>query len=125
MARNMFPEDDRFTISKEENMLIQELIDQHLTSSGFQNLLAKPDAITDSERFNQEMILASPATRELKMMNHLKYTIKIGIDINPKFFKPLADDWNRRRFRMKLSNRSSKELPKALSESSSGPCWPP
>jgi type I restriction enzyme, R subunit len=91
MARNMFPEDDGFKISKEESLLIQGLIDEHLTSSGIQNLLAEPVAITDRERFKQEMMQASPATRELKMRNHLKYTIKVGIDKNPDFFKPLAE----------------------------------
>jgi type I restriction enzyme R subunit len=33
---------------------------------------------------------ASPATKELKMRNNLKHTIKVGLDKNPDFYKPLA-----------------------------------
>jgi type I restriction enzyme R subunit len=33
---------------------------------------------------------ASPATKELKMRNNLKYVIKVGLDKSPDFFKPLA-----------------------------------
>jgi type I restriction enzyme R subunit len=32
----------------------------------------------------------SPATKELKMRNNLKHVIKVGLDKNPDFYKPLA-----------------------------------
>lgn len=66
------------------------MIDEHLKSEGVQNLLAEPISIIDKDRFKEEIMNASPATKELKMRNNLKHTIKVGLDKNPDFFKPLA-----------------------------------
>ena len=48
---------------------------------------------------------ASPATKELKMRNNLKHTIKVGIDKNPDFYKPLAQ-----RLDELLKQKESQEL---------------
>ena len=47
-------------------------------------------SITDKDKFKEEILNASPATKELKMRNNLKHVIKVGLDKNPDFFKPLA-----------------------------------
>jgi len=91
MARNMYPDDDGFKVSKDESLLLQEIIDEHLKSSGVTNLLKEPISIIDGEKFREELMNASPATKELKMRNHLKHTIKVSIDKNPDFYKPLAE----------------------------------
>lgn len=89
-ARNAFPDDDELKISKDESKMLQAMIDEHLTSNGVESLLAEPISIIDKEKFKQEILNASPATKELKMRNNLKHTIKVGIDKNPDFYKPLA-----------------------------------
>jgi len=89
-ARNAFPDDDELKISKDESKMLQSLIDEHLKSEGVQNLLLEPISIIDKEKFKEEIMNASPATKELKMRNNLKHTIKVGIDKNPDFYKPLA-----------------------------------
>jgi type I restriction enzyme R subunit len=89
-ARNAFPDDDELKVTKEESAMLQSLIDEHLKSDGVENLLAEPISIIDKDRFKEEIMNASPATKELKMRNNLKHTIKVGIDKNPDFFKPLA-----------------------------------
>jgi type I restriction enzyme R subunit len=89
-ARNAFPDDDELKISKDESKMLQGLIDEHLKSEGVQNLLLEPISIIDKEKFKEEIMNASPATKELKMRNNLKHTIKVGIDKNPDFYKPLA-----------------------------------
>lgn len=89
-ARNAFPDDDELKITKDESKMLQGLIDEHLKSEGVQNLLAEPISIIDKEKFKEEIMNASPATKELKMRNNLKHTIKVGIDKNPDFYKPLA-----------------------------------
>ena len=55
------------------------------------NLLLEPISIIDKDKFREEIYNASPATKELKMRNNLKHTIKVGIDKNPDFYKPLAE----------------------------------
>ena len=89
-ARNAFPEDDGLKISKDESLMLQEMIDEHLKAGGVKNLLAEPISIIDKDKFKEEIMNASPATKELKMRNNLKHTIKVGIDKNPDFYKPLA-----------------------------------
>lgn len=89
-ARNAFPDDDELKISKDESKMLQGLIDEHLKSEGVENLLLEPISIIDKEKFKEEIMNASPATKELKMRNNLKHTIKVGIDKNPDFYKPLA-----------------------------------
>ena len=89
-ARNAFPDDEELKISKEESRMLQTMIDEHLTSNGVESLLAEPISIIDKDKFKQEIMNASPATKELKMRNNLKHTIKVGLDKNPDFYKPLA-----------------------------------
>ncbi len=89
-ARNMYPDDEELKVTREESKLLQEIIDEHLQSEGIQNLLEEPVSIIDKDRFRQEIQHASPSTRELKMRNNLKYAIKVGLDKNPDFYKPLA-----------------------------------
>ncbi|WP_427873516.1 type I restriction endonuclease subunit R [Flavobacterium sp. MMS24-S5] len=89
-ARNAFPDDEDLKITKDESKMLQSMIDEHLKSLGIQNMLAEPISIIDKERFKEEILNASPATKELKMRNNLKHTIKVGLDKNPDFYKPLA-----------------------------------
>ena len=71
-------------------MKLQQLVDQHLKASGVDNLLQEPISIIDKDKFREDILNASPATKELKMRNNLKHVIKVGMDRNPDFFKPLA-----------------------------------
>ena len=89
-ARNTYPDDEDLKVTKDESKMLQDMIDEHLRSEGVQNLLEEPISIIDKDKFKEEMMNASPATKELKMRNNLKHTIKVGIDKNPDFFKPLA-----------------------------------
>jgi type I restriction enzyme R subunit len=89
-ARNAFPDDEELKITKDESKMLQAMIDEHLTSNGVESLLAEPISIIDKDKFKQEIMNASPATKELKMRNNLKHTIKVGLDKNPDFYKPLA-----------------------------------
>ena len=89
-ARNAFPDDDELKISKDESKMLQDMIDTHLKAEGVENLLAEPISIIDKDKFKEEIMNASPATKELKMRNNLKHTIKVGLDKNPDFYKPLA-----------------------------------
>ena len=89
-AKNAYPDDDELKISKVESKMLQALIDEHLRSEGVESLLNEPISIIDKDKFREEILNASPATKELKMRNNLKYVIKVGMDKNPDFFKPLA-----------------------------------
>jgi len=89
-ARNAFPDDEDLKIAKDESKMLQAMIDEHLKSNGIESLLAEPISIIDKDKFKQEIMNASPATKELKMRNNLKHTIKVGLDKNPDFYKPLA-----------------------------------
>ena len=89
-ARNAFPDDEELKITKDESKMLQALIDEHLKAEGVENLLAEPISIIDKDKFKQEIMNASPATKELKMRNNLKHTVKVGLDKNPDFYKPLA-----------------------------------
>ena len=89
-ARNAYPDDEDLKVSKEESKMLQTMIDEHLHSKGVENLLEEPISIIDKEKFKEEMMNASPSTKELKMRNNLKHSIKVGLDKNPDFFKPLA-----------------------------------
>jgi len=66
------------------------MIDEHLKAEGVDSLLAEPISIIDKDKFKEEIMNASPATKELKMRNNLKHTIKVGMDKSPDFYKPLA-----------------------------------
>lgn len=89
-ARNAYPEDEELKVTKDESKMLQSIIDEHLKAEGVENLLAEPISIIDKDRFREEIMNASPATKELKMRNNLKHTIKVGLDKNPDFYKPLA-----------------------------------
>ncbi|SRX73374.1 type I restriction endonuclease subunit R [Aequorivita antarctica] len=89
-AKNAYPDDDGLRISPDESKMLQDMIDAHLKSEGVESLLNEPISIIDKEKFKEEIMNASPATKELKMRNNLKHTIKVGIDKNPDFYKPLA-----------------------------------
>ncbi|GAB3554858.1 type I restriction endonuclease subunit R [Spirosoma fluminis] len=89
-ARNAYPDDEELKVSTNESRMLQQLINDHLVAEGVQNLLAEPVSIIDREKFKADILNASPATKELKMRNQLKYTIRVGMDRNPDFFKPLA-----------------------------------
>ncbi|WP_017732540.1 type I restriction endonuclease subunit R [Nafulsella turpanensis] len=90
-ARNAYPDDEELKISKDESRMLQSMIDEHLKAGGVENLLEEPVSIIDKERFKEEIMNASPATKELKMRNNLKHTIKVGMDKSPDFYKPLAE----------------------------------
>lgn len=89
-ARNLYPEDEELKITQDESRKIQALIDEHVKSEGVENLLEEPVSVIDKDKFKQDMIEASATTKELKMRNNLKHTIKVGLDKNPDFYKPLA-----------------------------------
>jgi type I restriction enzyme R subunit len=91
-AKNIYIEGgEDLKVSKEESLLLQRLIDEHLRSEGVESLLKEPISIIDKDRFRQEILNASPATRELKMRNNLKHVIKVGLDKSPDFYRPLAE----------------------------------
>ena len=89
-ARNAYPDDEELKITKDESNMLQAMIDEHLKAEGVENLLAEPISIIDKDKFKEEILNASPATKELKMRNNLIHTIKVGLDKNPDFYKPLA-----------------------------------
>ncbi|MES2649615.1 MAG: type I restriction endonuclease [Bacteroidota bacterium] len=89
-ARNAFMEGDDLKVTKLESQMLQDMIDAHLRATGVSSLLEDPISILDKDRFMEELLNASPATKELKMRNNLKHVIKTGIDKNPDFYKPLA-----------------------------------
>jgi type I restriction enzyme, R subunit len=89
-ARNAFPDDEELKITKDESQMLQGMIDEHLKAEGVESLLSEPISIIDKDKFKEEILNASPATKELKMRNNLKHTIKVGLDKNPDFYKPLA-----------------------------------
>ncbi len=89
-ARNAYPDDDELRVSPDESRMLQQLLNEHLTAQGVQNLLAEPVSIIDREAFRQEILHASPGTKLLKMRNQLKHVIRLGLDRNPDYYKPLA-----------------------------------
>lgn len=89
-ARNAFPDDEEFKLTVLDNQMLQAMIDEHLKSTGVENLLLEPISIIDKDKFKEEILNSSPATKELKMRNNLKHVIRVGLDKNPAFFKPLA-----------------------------------
>lgn len=115
-ARNAFPEDDEFRVTKEESKMLQAMIDEHLKSEGVENLLLEPISIIDKDKFKEEIMNASPTTKELKMRNNLKYTIKVGMEKDMAFFKPLAQQLEEL-LKQRLEERITQlELLKAFAE---------
>lgn len=90
-ARNAYPEDEELKVSKLESKMLQAMIDEHLKAEGMDNLLKEPISIIDHEKFKEELANASPQTKELKIRNKLKYTVKVGLDKNPDFYKPISE----------------------------------
>lgn len=90
-AKNAYPEDEDLKITADESRKLQRMIDQHVKAEGVDNLLEEPVSIIDKERFKKDIRDASPETKELKIKNNLKHTIKVGMQKNPDFYKPLAD----------------------------------
>ncbi len=84
-------ETDKVYISEEESQMLLALINKHLKASGIEHLLEEPVSILDKEKFQQEIEGYSEQTKELKMRNKLKHTIRVGIHKNPDFYKPLAE----------------------------------
>ncbi|WP_319482892.1 type I restriction endonuclease [uncultured Draconibacterium sp.] len=115
-ARNAFPDDDGLKVSKDESKMLQSMVDEHLKSEGVENLLEEPISIIDKDKFKEEILNASPATKELKMRNNLKHTIKVGIDKNPDFYKPLAQRLDELLKLKKEERITQLELLKAFSE---------
>jgi len=115
-ARNAFPDDEELKISKDESQMLQSMIDEHLKAEGVDNLLAEPISIIDKEKFKEEILNASPATKELKIRNNLKHTIKVGLDRNPDFYKPLAQRLDELLKQNKEERITQLELLKAYAE---------
>lgn len=90
-ARNAYM-DETLKISEDDSQKLQALIDEHLKANGIQSLLGEPVSIIDREAFEAEMRNTfSDKSKELKMTYRLKHTIKIELDKNPEFYKPLAE----------------------------------
>ncbi len=84
--------DKSLRISKDESKKLQDLIDEHLRAKGITSLLDEPVSIIDVEKFQEEIDKTKdPKSKELKRANRLKHKIKIELDNNPDFYKPLAD----------------------------------
>lgn len=90
-ARSFYKEDEGLKITDDESQMLQTLIDEHLKSQGIKSILEEPISIIDKDKFAETLQNASPDSKELKMRNNLKYTIKVGLEKNPDFFRPLAE----------------------------------
>ncbi|ANQ51578.1 type I restriction endonuclease subunit R [Flammeovirga sp. MY04] len=91
-ARNMYPEDDTLKISPEESAKLKALIDEHLHASGVKDLLEEPVSIMDQEKFKQELDgTLSPESKAKKIANRARHVIKVGMNNNPDFYKPLGE----------------------------------
>ena len=90
-AKNAYPEDEDLRITADESKKLQRMIDEHVKAKGVDNLLEEPVSIIDKEQFRKDIMNASPETKELKIRNNLKHSIKVGMEKNPDFYKPLAD----------------------------------
>ncbi len=115
-AINAYPDDDELKVSKDESKMLQLMINEHLKAEGVENLLAEPISIIDKEKFKEEIMNASPATKELKMRNNLKHTIKVGMDKSPDFYKPLAQRLDELLKHRKEERITQLELLKALGD---------
>ncbi|WP_044211491.1 type I restriction endonuclease subunit R [Flammeovirga sp. OC4] len=91
-ARKLFPEDDTLKISKEESAKLKALIDEHLQATGVKDLLEEPVSIIDHEKFKEELErTSSDESKAKKIANRARHVIKVGMDQNPDFFKPLSE----------------------------------
>jgi len=84
--------DKTLKITKDESKKLQELIDEHLRANCITSLLDEPISIIDVEKFKEEIEnTQNPKSKELKRTNRLKHKIKVELEKNPDFYKPLAD----------------------------------
>ena len=84
--------DKSLCITKDESKKLQSLIDEHLRAKGITSLLDEPISIIDIEKFEEEINKTkSDKSKELKITNRLRHKIKVELDDNPHFYKPLAD----------------------------------
>ncbi|MBE9584630.1 type I restriction endonuclease subunit R [Mucilaginibacter sp. JRF] len=90
-AKNAYPDDEDLKVTKDESQMLQTLIDTFLKSEGIESLLNEPVSIIDKDKFKEEILNASPATKELKMRNNLIHVIKVGLEKNPDFYRPLSE----------------------------------
>ena len=89
-ARTNYPDDDQLKVSTEESQKLKDMIDEHLHANGVNDLLEEPVSIIDRKKFEEELHGHSDKSKELKMVNRTKHTIKVGMDQNPDFYKPLS-----------------------------------
>lgn len=90
-ARNLYM-DETLKVSAEDSKKLQNLIDEYLKANGIQSLLDEPVSIIDREAFEAEIRNTfSDKSKELKITHRLKHTIKIELDKNPDFYRPLAE----------------------------------
>jgi len=90
-AGNMYS-DKSLQVSKDESKKLQKLIDEHLRATGVDSLLAEPISIIDTEKFKQEIDnTTSDKSKELKIANRIRHKIKVDMDKNPDFYKPLSE----------------------------------
>jgi type I restriction enzyme R subunit len=90
-ARNAYI-DDTLKISSDDSRKLQALINEHLRATGIKSLLEEPISVIDREAFEDEIRNTfSDKSKELKMTHRLKHTIKVELDKNPEFYKPLAE----------------------------------
>jgi len=84
--------DKSLKVSKDESRKLQGLIDEHLRAKGITSLLADPISIIDVDKFQEEIDnTLNPKTKELKRTNRIKHKIKVELENNPDFYKPLAE----------------------------------
>ncbi len=83
-------EDEKLTITKEETLKIQMIIDEHLRATGVEYLLEKPIDITDPEAFARELEGKSNNSKELIIKNRIKQTIQANKKENPEFYEDIA-----------------------------------
>ncbi|MGF6480812.1 type I restriction endonuclease subunit R [Paraburkholderia sp. JPY419] len=82
----------RERITKLESVLLQQLLDEHISASPAKSLLGKEVSILDASDMDRLKKLASPGSRALVMKNQLKHTIETGRDKDPVFFDKLAEE---------------------------------
>jgi type I restriction enzyme R subunit len=88
---NTYPDDFK-RITREESKKIQDILDKNLKASGVKPLLKEPISIIDRKKFKEEINNSlSGKLKELKMVNRTKHWIKVHIDHNPGFYKPLSE----------------------------------
>lgn len=89
-AGNMYV-DDSLRVSREESKKIQAMVDKHLRAVGISYLLDKPVSIIDREKFDEEIRKTlGGKSRELKIIHRIRHIIKVNMDKNPEFYRPLS-----------------------------------